>query len=104
MKPRSAWLTASAWVQMIACGPSGISTCRTQRSSLETLALAARRLESERLALLLGARGNIPPAGFERDFPELLLPPRRARGRLNGTRLGASRAGQRTFTWYTSDC
>ena len=45
------------------------------RSSLETLAFTARRLESERLVLLLGARGNIRPAGFERDFPELLLPP-----------------------------
>jgi hypothetical protein len=45
------------------------------RSSLETLAFTARRLESERLVLQLGARGNIRPAGFERDFPELLLPP-----------------------------
>jgi DNA-binding CsgD family transcriptional regulator len=45
------------------------------RSSLETLAFAARRLESEPLVLLLGARGTIPPAGFDRDFSELLLPP-----------------------------
>ena len=45
------------------------------RGSLDTLAFAARRLESEPLVLLLGARGNLPPAGFERDFPDLLLKP-----------------------------
>src|SRR6266516_6646713 len=45
------------------------------RGSLDTLGFAARRLESEPLVLLLGARGNLPPAGFERDFPDLLLKP-----------------------------
>jgi DNA-binding CsgD family transcriptional regulator len=45
------------------------------RGSLETLAFAARRLESEPLVLLVGARGTLPPAGLERDFPELLLEP-----------------------------
>jgi hypothetical protein len=45
------------------------------RGSLDALAFAARRLESEPLVLLLGARGNLPPPGFERDFPELLLEP-----------------------------
>jgi tetratricopeptide (TPR) repeat protein len=45
------------------------------RGSLDALAFAVRRLESERLVLLLGARGNVPPAGFGRDFPELLLQP-----------------------------
>ena len=45
------------------------------RGSLDALAFAARRLESERLVLLLGARGNVGPAGFDRDFPELLLQP-----------------------------
>ena len=45
------------------------------RASLDTLAFAARRLESEPLMMLLGARGNIPPPGFERDFPELILQP-----------------------------
>jgi len=45
------------------------------RGSLDTLAFAARRLESEPLVLLLGARGHLPPPGFERDFPELLLEP-----------------------------
>ena len=45
------------------------------RGSLDALAFAARRLESERLVLLLGARGKVGPAGFDRDFPELLLQP-----------------------------
>src|SRR5580700_8455271 len=45
------------------------------RASLDALAFAARRLEAERLVLLVGSRGNVPPAGFERDFPQLLLPP-----------------------------
>ena len=45
------------------------------RASLDALAFAARRLESEELVLLVGARGNVPPAGFERDFPQLLLAP-----------------------------
>jgi DNA-binding CsgD family transcriptional regulator len=45
------------------------------RASLDALSFAARRLESEQLVLLIGARGNAPPAGFERDFPQLLLPP-----------------------------
>ncbi len=54
------------------------------RGSLDTLAFAARRLEAEPLVLLLGTRGNLPPAGFERDFPELRLEPLniRAAGRL----------------------
>ena len=45
------------------------------RASLDALAFAARRLDSERLVLLAGARGSVPPAGFERDFPRLVLPP-----------------------------
>ena len=45
------------------------------RASLDALAFAARRLESEQLVLLAGARGTVPPPGFERDFPRLLLPP-----------------------------
>jgi len=45
------------------------------RGSLDALAFAARRLEAEPLVLLLGARGNLPPPGFERDFPELVLEP-----------------------------
>ena len=42
-------------------------------ASLDALAFAARRLESERLVLLLAARGNEPPAGLDRDFPGPLL-------------------------------
>ncbi|MEN1891127.1 helix-turn-helix transcriptional regulator [Streptomyces mirabilis] len=45
------------------------------RASLDSLAFAARRLESEQLVLLAGARGNVPPAGFERDLPQFLLRP-----------------------------
>jgi DNA-binding CsgD family transcriptional regulator len=45
------------------------------RASLDALAFAARRLEFEPLVLLAGSRGNVPPTGFERDFPQLLLPP-----------------------------
>ena len=45
------------------------------RDSLDTLAFAAHRLTAERLVLLLGARGTAVPAGFDRDFPELLLRP-----------------------------
>ncbi|MER5517727.1 AAA family ATPase [Streptomyces sp. NPDC002763] len=45
------------------------------RASLDALAFTARRLESERLVLLAGVRGPVPPAGFERDLPQLLLRP-----------------------------
>jgi DNA-binding CsgD family transcriptional regulator len=45
------------------------------RASLDALAFAARRLDSEQLVLLAGARGNVPPPGFERDFPQLVLAP-----------------------------
>jgi DNA-binding CsgD family transcriptional regulator len=42
-------------------------------ASLDALAFAARRLESEPLVLLLAARGNEAPAGLYRDFPRPLL-------------------------------
>ncbi len=45
------------------------------RGSLDALAFAARRLDAEPLVLLVGARGNLPPPGLERDIPELLLLP-----------------------------
>ena len=45
------------------------------RSSLEALAFVGRRLDAERLVLLVGARGQAPPAGFDRGFPELRLEP-----------------------------
>jgi DNA-binding CsgD family transcriptional regulator len=45
------------------------------RSSLEVLAFAASRLDTERVVLLLGARGQAPPSGFDRGFPELRLEP-----------------------------
>src|SRR5580700_6946895 len=45
------------------------------RSSLEALAFAASRLDAERVVLLVGARGQAPPPGFDRGFPELHLEP-----------------------------
>src|SRR5580692_5775945 len=45
------------------------------RSSLDALAFAGRRLDAERVVLLVGARGEAPPPGFDRGFPELRLEP-----------------------------
>src|SRR5580692_4992168 len=45
------------------------------RSSLEALAFVGGRLDVERVVLLVGARGQAPPAGFDRGFPDLHLEP-----------------------------
>jgi DNA-binding CsgD family transcriptional regulator len=45
------------------------------RSSLQSLAFAGSRLDAERVVLLVAARGQAPPAGFDRGFPELRLNP-----------------------------
>src|SRR6202008_3853696 len=45
------------------------------RGSLEALAFAGSRLDAERVVLLVGARGQAPPPGFGRGFPELHLEP-----------------------------
>jgi DNA-binding CsgD family transcriptional regulator len=45
------------------------------RSSLDVLAFAGSRLASERVVLLVGSRGQAPPSGFDRGFPELRLGP-----------------------------
>src|SRR6266851_6251881 len=45
------------------------------RSSLDVLAFVSYRLRDERVVLLLGARGQAPPSGFDRGFPELRLEP-----------------------------
>ena len=45
------------------------------RSSLDALAFAASRLDAERVVVLLGTRGQAPPPGFDRGFPELNLGP-----------------------------
>src|SRR5689334_16376812 len=45
------------------------------RSSLDALAFAGSRLDAERVVLLVGARGQAPPSGFDRGFPELHLEP-----------------------------
>ena len=56
------------------------------RSSLDALTFAASRLDAERVVVLLGARGQAPPPGFDRGFPELHLGPLSAAdaGRLLG--------------------
>lgn len=43
--------------------------------SLDVLAFVARRLEGERIALLLAARDESVPARFDRDFPHLATRP-----------------------------
>src|SRR2546429_6812741 len=45
------------------------------RSSLDALAFVGSRLDAERVVLLVGARGQAPPHGFDRGFPELHLEP-----------------------------
>jgi DNA-binding CsgD family transcriptional regulator len=45
------------------------------RSSLDILAFAGSRLDAEPVVLLVGARGQAPPAGFDRGFAELPLGP-----------------------------
>jgi DNA-binding CsgD family transcriptional regulator len=45
------------------------------RCSLDALAFAGSRLDAERVVLLVGARGQFPPPGFERGFTELHLEP-----------------------------
>jgi tetratricopeptide (TPR) repeat protein len=46
------------------------------RSSLDALSFAGSRLDAERVVLLVGARGQASPHGFDRGFPELRLGPR----------------------------
>jgi DNA-binding CsgD family transcriptional regulator len=45
------------------------------RSSLDAMAFAASRLDAEPVVLLLAARGQAPPSGFDRGFSELRLEP-----------------------------
>ena len=45
------------------------------RSSLDALAFAVRRLDGERVVFLVGARGNSPAAGLDWGLPELTLGP-----------------------------
>jgi DNA-binding CsgD family transcriptional regulator len=58
------------------------------RGSLEALAFAGSRLDAERVVLLVGARGQAPPPGFDRGFPELRLEP------LSAADAGLLLAGQ----------
>jgi DNA-binding CsgD family transcriptional regulator/tetratricopeptide (TPR) repeat protein len=43
--------------------------------SLDALAFAGHRLDAEPVVLVLGMRGSAPPAGLDRDVPELRLKP-----------------------------
>ncbi len=45
------------------------------RASLDVLAFAAYRLDGEPVTMILAARGDMPPAGFEGGLPELRLGP-----------------------------
>src|SRR5690242_19804331 len=45
------------------------------RSSLDALAFAGSRLDAEPVVALVGVRGQAPPSGFDRGFPELHLEP-----------------------------
>jgi DNA-binding CsgD family transcriptional regulator len=45
------------------------------RSSLDALAFVSSRLDAERVVVIVGARGQAPPSGFDRGFPELQLGP-----------------------------
>ena len=45
------------------------------RGSLDALAFAGHRLDTEPVVLLLGVRPSAPPAGFDRGLPELHLKP-----------------------------
>src|SRR3984893_5806000 len=45
------------------------------RSSLDALAFAGSRLDAEPVVLLVGTRGQAPPSGFDRGFPEVYLGP-----------------------------
>jgi DNA-binding CsgD family transcriptional regulator len=45
------------------------------RNSLDALAFAGSRLDAERVVLIVGARGQSPPPGFDTGFTELHLEP-----------------------------
>src|SRR6201996_3055200 len=68
------------------------------RSSLDALAFAASRLDAEQVVLLLGARGQAPPPGLDRGFPELNLGPLSAAdaGRLLGAQPDPPRGWARS--------
>ncbi len=75
-------LTGTAVLNLLAelSAPSGLLVVADDahwldRSSLDALAFASRRLAAERIALVLGVRGNAALPGFDRDVEELRLRP-----------------------------
>ena len=64
------------------------------RSTLDILAFAGSRLETERVVLLLAARGHAPPAGFDRGFTELPVEALSAAERRPAARPAAPAAAQ----------
>ena len=67
------------------------------QASLDALSFASHRMAEERVVLLVSARGTVPPAAFERDFPQLLLGPLDLpdAGRLLDAQAGAPRGRAR---------
>ena len=75
-------LTGTAVLNLLAelSAPSGVLVVADDahwldRSSLDVLAFASRRLGAERIALVLGVRGNAALPGFDHDVEELRLRP-----------------------------
>ena len=75
-------LTGTAVLNLLAelSAPSGLLVVAddahwVDRSSLDALAFASRRLAAERIALVLGVRGNAALPGFDHDVEELRLRP-----------------------------
>lgn len=75
-------LTGTAVLSLLAelSAPSGLLVVADDahwldRSSLDALAFASRRLDAERIALVLGVRGNAALPGFDHDVEELRLGP-----------------------------
>lgn len=75
-------LAASALLDLLAknAGPGGAVLVVDDAqwidpASLEVLASAAHRLDADLVAMVLAARGDVPPPGFEQGVPELCLGP-----------------------------
>jgi hypothetical protein len=65
------------------------------RASLDALAFAARRMESEQLVLLVSGRGNVPPAGFRAGLLAAAATTAEPAGRRPTPRRAAAPAARR---------